>query len=190
MAVSSLFRRLFLSPPRFLAGKTAPALPFSERAAYSRLSKTVFGGLALAFLALSGLSGLNGCAPIGQRTFDPEAGRPPQVALPPEPPPKPGKRPFIEIMDGTPDEDYAQALDKAVRLALTRKPNILFVVEAAAPMQAAPAAQVKILQGLTRRLALPVGNRIIAAGAEPIQLDMRAVTDPLLKQAVVRINVR
>ncbi|QDH15427.1 hypothetical protein E3E11_05705 [Oecophyllibacter saccharovorans] len=132
-----------------------------------------------------------GCAPIDQRTFNPQASMPPKVVAPvPVRHKAPSRHPFIEIMAGTPREDYATPVAKAVRMALARKPNILFIVEAAAPMQPTPARQVAALSGLTRDLATPIGEEIVKAGAEPLQLEMRAVTDPDLQQGRVRINVR
>lgn len=141
---------------------------------------------ALAVLAAS----LCGCNPIDQRTFDPQAGRPPKVAAPALPATPPGKPAFLQIAGGTPEDDYGPQVEKATKLALSRKRNILFIVQGMAPMQKTPEAETKSLQSLTKDLVNPVASHILAAGARPIQLDMRVGSDPTVQNNMVRIYVR
>ncbi|MUG05204.1 hypothetical protein GM556_06565 [Bombella sp. ESL0378] len=131
-----------------------------------------------------------GCNPIDQRTFDPQAGRPPRVAAPALPVAAPGKPAFLQIIEGTPEEEYGPAVEKAAKLALSRKSNILFTVQGIAPMQKTPEAERETLHTLTQNLVSPVANHILAAGARPIQLDMRVSTDPTVHSNMVRIYVR
>lgn len=132
---------------------------------------------------------MQGCAPIDQRTFNPNAGKPPRPHSTPPAPPK-TQAPFLQILDATPQSDYATPVDTAAKMALSRKPNILFIVQGIAPMQNTPDKQAQILTELTQRLVVPVANRIVAAGARPIQIDMRVSTDSTAQHAMVRVNVR
>lgn len=133
--------------------------------------------------------GFQGCAPLDQRTFDPNAGKPPQVHVTQPMPPK-KQPPFLQVVEGTPESDYAGPIEKATKIALNRKPNVLFIVQGIAPMQNTPDKQAQTLNNLTQHLAVPVTNHIVAAGARPVQIDMRVATDPTAHQAMVRINVR
>lgn len=140
---------------------------------------------------LAGLmASLCGCNPIDQRTFDPQAGRPPKVAAPTLPPTTPGKPAFLQIAGGTPEQTYGPEVEKATKLALSRKSNILFIVQGIAPMQKTPDAEAESLHRLTQELVNPVASHILAAGARPIQLDMRASSDPTVQNNMVRIYVR
>lgn len=176
-----------LSPARSAGtavGKGGARQKSTRRAGWNTVVK-------LAGCGILGSTFLGGCTPISQRTFNPQAGMPPKVELDALPPrPVNTHHPFIEIMADTPEDAYAPAVKQAVHTALARKPNILFIVEAAAPMQPTPEQQAQTLTALTRNLAAPVGEKIIAAGAQPLQLQMQAVTDPDIKQGMVRINVR
>ncbi len=130
------------------------------------------------------------CNPIDQRTFDAQAGRPPKTAAPPLPTPTPEKPAFLQIAGGTPEQDYGPAVEKATKLALSRKTNILFIVQGMAPMQKTPEAETQSLQHLTQTLVNPVASHILAAGARPIQLEMRVGSNPTLQSDMVRIYVR
>lgn len=131
-----------------------------------------------------------GCNPIDQRTFDPQAGRPPRVAAPALPVSAPGKPAFLQIIDGTPEDEYGPAVEKATKLALSRKANILFIVQGITPMQQTPEAERQTLHDITQHLVSSVGHHILAAGARPIQLDMRVSADPTVHNNMVRIYVR
>ncbi|MDF7673493.1 hypothetical protein PT277_01795 [Acetobacteraceae bacterium ESL0709] len=131
---------------------------------------------------------LQGCNPIDQRTFDPNANRPPVV--PPKVDHTPKAKPFIEIVEGTPPDVYRAPLQQAVKTALAHKPNILFTIEGLAPPQATPQEQFASLKVLLDSLVVPIATQITEAGAQPIQLDIRVGTDRSIKQSVVRINVR
>ena len=68
---------------------------------------------------------LAGCKLIDQRTFDPQAGRPPVVARPAPPAPQPdrtldGLAPLVTIRLGQ-DTSYDQAIEQATAAALARK---------------------------------------------------------------------
>lgn len=147
-----------------------------------------FSSLFCLFISIGG--GLQGCAPIDQRTFDPTASKPPTRAhaIPPAPPQK--QVPFLQILEGTPEREYTAPVDKAAKIALSRKSNILFVIQSIAPMHSTPDQQAKALSDITKNLAVPIAQRIIAAGARPIQIDMRAYTDSTVQSAMVRVNVR
>lgn len=131
-----------------------------------------------------------GCDPIDQRTFDPQAGRPPRVAAPALPVAAPGKPAFLQIVDGTPEDEYGPAVEKATKLALSRKNNILFIIQGIAPMQKTPEAERETLHTLTQDLVAHVASHALAAGARPIQLDMRVSADPTVHSNMVRIYVR
>ncbi|EHH67480.1 hypothetical protein [Gluconobacter morbifer] len=133
---------------------------------------------------------LSGCKLVDQRTFNPNAGRPPQPVVPPAPPAPPAKPPFLQIRSGTPESEYGPIVDRAVRAALAHKANVLFIVQGLAPMQASPDEQARVLTDLTKKQLAPLGARIARAGAQPIQIEMHAATDPSLKDAVMRVDVR
>jgi len=133
---------------------------------------------------------LAGCNLIDQRTFNPQAGKPPKPYVPPAPPaPKP-KPPFLQIEDGTPESDYGPIVDKAVKAALARKENVLFIVQLLVPLQNDPAAQAKAMTEATQTDLEPVARRINTAGAQPIQIEMHAIADGSVKHPVVRVDVR
>lgn len=133
---------------------------------------------------------LAGCQLIDQRTFNPQAGKPPRPYIPPAPPaPKP-KPPFLQIEGGTPEAEYGPAVDKAVKAALARKENVLFIVQLLVPLQNDPAAQAKAMTEATQSDLQPVAHRINTAGAQPIQIEMHAVADGSVTHPVIRVDVR
>lgn len=146
----------------------------------------------IAFCSALPLLVLADCAPIDQRFFNPDAGQPPKPYIPVKTVQNNVNRPaaFLQIIEGTPEEDYGPAIDSAVKIALQRKRNILFIVQGLAPMQDTSDAQAKALVDLTENLATPVAARILKAGAAPVQIEMQAATDPAIHQAMVRVNVR
>lgn len=129
-----------------------------------------------------------GCNPIDQRTFDPNANRPPVV--PDKVDNKPAVKPFIEIVEGTSPDIYKVPLQQAVKTALAHKRNILFMIDGLAPPQKTPEEQLAVLKTLLDGLVTPIATQVTEAGALPIQLDIRLGTDPTVRQSVVRINVR
>lgn len=133
---------------------------------------------------------LAGCKLIDQRTFNPQASKPPRPYIPPAPPaPKP-KPPFLQIEDGTPEAEYGPAVDRAVKAALARKENVLFIVQLLVPMQTDPTAQAKAMTEATQTDLEPVARRISMAGAQPIQIEMHAIADGSVKHPVVRVDLR
>ncbi|MGC5748765.1 hypothetical protein J4P41_09015 [Gluconobacter sp. NFX36] len=133
---------------------------------------------------------LAGCQLIDQRTFNPQAGKPPRPYIPPAPPaPKP-KPPFLQIEGGTPEAEYGPAVDKAVKAALARKENVLFIVQLLVPLQNDPSAQAKAMTEATQSDLQPVAHRINTAGAQQIQIEMHAVADGSVTHPVIRVDVR
>lgn len=131
---------------------------------------------------------LQGCNPIDQRTFNPNANRPPVVRIKADN--GPATKPFIEIVQGTSPDVYKAPLQQSVKAALAHKSNILFIIDGLAPPQKTPEEQQAVLKALLNELVVPVATQITEAGALPIQLDIRVETDSSVKQSVVRINVR
>ncbi len=116
---------------------------------------------------------LCGCTLVDQRTFDPNAGKPPVIAQPPGPPPI---QPLVTIDFGSPGPDYADALRQAVDDALGRKPDAKFEVATVVPATGTPTDQVAAAQTITPD-ARQIAREIASEGVpdESIQLTARAV---------------
>lgn len=146
---------------------------------------------ALAGIAICLFSGaLTACTPPGQRMFNPDAGKPPKPYIPPAPPAKPAPAPFLQIVAGTPREEWGPAVERSTKLALSRRPGILFIVSVLSPEAASPAAQVKSLETLTQQDGQAVADRIVAAGAPASQVQIEAKTDPSSPKGRIRIDLR
>ncbi|GBD57197.1 hypothetical protein [Gluconobacter wancherniae] len=173
-----------------LPGRPVPATVLNNMALSIRslLAPSRTGTLVLGTLLLA--PALTGCKLIDQRTFDPNAGKPPKPYIPPTPPGPAPKAPFLQIEAGTPASEYGPIVEKAAKAALARKPNVLFIVQGYAPMQPDPAAQAQTLSDLTKQQIAPIADRIAAAGAQPIQIEIHATTDPSIQHARVRVDVR
>ncbi|QDH16529.1 hypothetical protein [Swingsia samuiensis] len=141
-------------------------------------------------LLLASTPFITGCNLVDQRTFNPNAGKPPQPYIPPAPPAPPAKPPFLRIEAGTSEHDYAPIIKRAVKAALERKENVLFLVQARVPVQADPAAQAKALTQATQFELEPVAHQINAAGAQPIQIEMQAITDPNTSHDFIQVDLR
>lgn len=128
--------------------------------------------------ALSAL--LAGCKLVDQRTFDPQAGRPPVVARPAPPAPQPdramdGLVPLVTIQLGQ-DAGYDQAVEQATTAVLARKRDAQFTILTAVP-PAAPDAQASTVAlyapeagrvaGLIERRGVPAGRVHLEARPEP-----------------------
>ncbi len=130
---------------------------------------------------LLSLAALSGCKLIDQTTFDPQAGKRPEVPKPPPPPPppasEPGPPPLLSIR--VPVTESARGdIAKAVAAARARKPDVAFEV-------------VEITPGTGTALganAAAVARMIEAAGvpAARVQLGARPVADA---QPEVRVYV-
>jgi len=152
------------------------------------------GSLNFRFLAATGLclisGALGGCTPPDQRLFNPNAGKPPQPYIPPPPPSKPPPAPFLQIVAGTPKSEWAPAVIRSVKLALSRKSTIIFVVSVLSPEAGSPAAQVKALGTLTEQDGQAVADQIVSSGAPVSQVQLEAKTDPSFPKGRIRIDLR
>ncbi|GBQ09490.1 hypothetical protein [Swaminathania salitolerans] len=155
-------------------------------------SSRAFLKVRLARYAVAALATVlvSGCAPPGQRLFNPDAGKPPRPHIPPAPPAKPAPAPFLAIVAGTPEEAWAPAVDRATKRALARQPSLLFVVSVVSPRVGSPGAQVEALEHLIREDGQAVADRIVSAGARPEQVQLEARTDPAAPRAGVRVDLR
>ncbi|QCE32649.1 hypothetical protein FAI41_03110 [Acetobacteraceae bacterium] len=130
------------------------------------------------------------CAPLDQRVWNQMAGIEPKYVPPPPPPAPPPPAPFVEILSGTPESDYGPQLEEITKIALARKPNMLFIIRLRVPTGNGPEEQVKRLLQLVPRFLMPVSEHMIKAGAQPIQLDMGTESVPYQKSPSLRIQVR
>ncbi|AOX20997.1 hypothetical protein [Kozakia baliensis] len=158
--------------------KSAPS-----RAPFRLVSAAGMGVLALSL-------GLSGCAPPGQRLFNPNAGRPPKPYIPPALPAKPAPAPFVQVVSGTPEADWRPAIIQVAKRALARKPNVLFIVSVLSPRVDSPAGQVEALTHLTQTDGRAIGDALIAAGAVPEQVQIEARTEQGIASPRTRIDVR
>ncbi|NVN06699.1 hypothetical protein HW509_14015 [Asaia spathodeae] len=133
---------------------------------------------------------LAACTPPDQRLFNPDAGKPPKPHYPPAPPSKPPPAPFLQIVAGTPKEQWAPAVDRSVKLALSRRPTIMFVVSVLSPEAGSPAAQVKALETLSEQDGKAVADQIVASGAPVNQVQIDARTDTSSPKGRIRIDLR
>lgn len=136
------------------------------------------------------LSVVAGCAPPGQRLFNPDAGKPPKVRLVGKHQNREIQEPFVLIVIGTPQAEWRPAVDRVARLALARKPSVLFTVTVLSPRDETPRAQVETLKALSETQGQQVLEALVEAGAAPEQVLLRAVTDPAYAKPTLRIDVR
>lgn len=136
---------------------------------------------------------LGGCTLLGARDFSPATNAPPRVLPPPA---GPAARPvpaLVVIRFPSPASVWAGPLDVAVGLARSRKPDVLFIVQTAvgAPAAADPTATASALARAAADGAA-VGDRIVADGADRLQVQLTAVADPALPpgREEVRVFVR
>ncbi|GBR68565.1 hypothetical protein [Gluconobacter kanchanaburiensis] len=163
---------------------TLPVQHFRSPRGLLPQSALLMGGLLLVMPLLSG------CKLLDQRTFNPNAGKPPHPYIPPAPPGPPPHAPFLSVSEGTPESEYGPVVERAAKTALSRKENVLFIVQAFAPPQATPDAQAQALTEVTDHLAAPVAAHLTKAGAQPIQIEMHAITDGSTAKPFVRVDVR
>lgn len=148
-----------------------------------------FRSLAVAGFCLLSVV-LAACTPPDQRLFNPDAGKPPKPHIPPAPPAKPAPAPFLQIVAGTPKEEWAPAVTRSTKLALSRKPDLLFVVTVISPVTESPAAQVKSLETLTSHDGKAVAEQIVASGAPASQVQIEARTDASSREGRIRVDLR
>ncbi|WP_254454688.1 hypothetical protein [Acetobacter estunensis] len=139
---------------------------------------------------IGGAGFLAGCKLLDQRTFDPNASRPPKVYIPPPPPGPPPIPPLIEVMAGTPRSQWESAVQTVTRKALDRKPNILFLVRVLAPPGTSEDATRDALQRVLAEEGQPIADTIVGAGADPAQVEMSAMPDSSVASPRVQVYVR
>ncbi|EHD13048.1 hypothetical protein CIN_20310 [Commensalibacter intestini A911] len=142
------------------------------------------------FIVVSSLLALNACKLVDQRTFNPSAGRRPVPYVPPAPPAPPPPAPPIEIVQGTPGEQWAKPLTTLVKDALKRKPDAMFLVTIVTPISEAPATQQEAMQKTIQENGQDVAQAIIKAGARPEQILMSAKADGSVQKNVVQVNIK
>ncbi|WP_338333099.1 hypothetical protein [Acetobacter sp. LMG 32666] len=148
-----------------------------------------------AALAICLLTGMAGCKPLDQRTFDPSASVEPQPYIPPPPPGPPPVPPLIELVAGTPQAEWKAPVDQIARKALARKKEVLFVVSCLVPQQTEPdqagqEAEQTALQTLVQHDGHAVMQELIDAGAPEAQVEMSAMPDSSVTKPTVRVYVR
>lgn len=133
---------------------------------------------------------LGACQLIDQRTFNPSAGRKPIPYVPPAPPAPPPPAPPIEIVQGTPPEQWAKPLTSLVKDALSRKSDAMFIVTILTPIPQSPEAQQEQLQKTIQQDGQDVAQAIVKAGARQEQIYMTAKADGSVQKNVVQVNIK
>lgn len=120
---------------------------------------------------LLALAALSGCTLVDQRTFNPDAGRPPVRPKPPAPPaplapPEPGPPPLLSIRLPAP-ADLPATIARSVAAARARKRDVVFDVVEFTPGTSAG------------HEAAEIANLIVAQGIPParVRLSARPVPD-------------
>ena len=129
------------------------------------------------FLVVSLALSLPACHLVDQRDFDAKAGEkphPPVVAVPAVPP----VPALVTIRYTTPDPPYRAALTDAVHKALALKPDVLFTVAARGPDESAAESGREVAQA------------IVAAGAQPGQIEQVLSIDPSAQTREVAVRVQ
>ena len=143
--------------------------------------------LQLGLLLLGSTATLGGCKLVDQRMFVADADKPPKPKLPPALPPPPSSALVVIAFPSV--EDWQGTVGAAVGLARSRKPDVLFTVEAAVPRRGTPGEQTDALANAVED-ARAVATTIVADGADRSQVELTGATDPLVKREEVRIYVR
>ena len=120
---------------------------------------------------LLALAGLSGCTLVDQRTFNPDAGRPPVHPKPPAPPPplappEPGPPPLLSVRLPA-SADLRATIARSVAAARARKRDVVFDV-------------VEITPGTSAgREAAEIADLIVAQGipAARVRLSARPIAD-------------
>lgn len=133
---------------------------------------------------------ISGCKLIDQRTFDPNAGKPPHIPTQAPPATTTAVPPLIAIQAGTPQEQWQSPVEKIAHQALARKHSVLFMVHCLVPqggtLTTEQATMFKIVQGT----GLAVTQSLLAAGVPKTQIEISTMTDPNLKKPVIQVYVR
>ncbi len=131
---------------------------------------------------------LPACHLVDQRDFNASAGTkpvPPVVARPTVP----AVPALVTIRYTTPNPDYHDVLTAAVHKALARKPDVLFSVATLIPSTGGADATAEA-QALAAASGREVAQTIVAAGAQPGQVEQMVGTDPAsaVREVVVRVQ--
>ncbi|MBR2125000.1 MAG: hypothetical protein IJ934_07595 [Acetobacter sp.] len=149
----------------------------------SPLSPFLISGLIVAFL-------VSGCKIIDQRTFDPNAGRPPRIPESEPAPAPPAVPPLMVIQAGTPQEQWKEPVKNIVHEALARKRSVLFMVHCLVPQSNALNTEQSAMLNLVQGEGLAIMQSIIAAGVPEAQVEMSTMTKSTLKKPVIEVYVR
>lgn len=147
-------------------------------------------GAFRAVLALCLLTGMAGCKPLDQRTFNPSASVEPKPYIPPPPPAPPPVPPLIELVAGTPQAEWKAPVDQIAHQALARKKEVLFVVSCLVPPQASRGDEQSALLELVQHDGRAVMQELMDAGAPEAQVEMSAMPDSSVTKPTVRVYVR
>jgi hypothetical protein len=131
---------------------------------------------------------LAACHLVDRRDIWPEADRRPTFPVPP-PPALPEPPALVTIRFDTPNPAYREALERAVRQALSAKPGVLFTVNTLVPPAGAPAQQEAALARAAND-GRAVGQAILDAGADPGQVELAVRSDPKVSLQEVRVTVQ
>jgi hypothetical protein len=131
---------------------------------------------------------LPACHLVDQRDFFARAGSkpvPPVVAGPPVP----AVPALVTIRYTTPNPAYQDVLTDAVHRALARKPDVLFSVATLIPPAGSADASADA-QALAAASGREVAQTIVAAGAQPGQVEQLVSVDPsaTVREVVVRVQ--
>lgn len=156
------------------------ALPAAERSARLRtpMSRALLPPLSAALLLV--LSG--GCTLIDQRTFNPDAGKPPPVAAAPPTPAAPAAPPALLTVRFDRPAALEAPVRQAVALARARKPDAAFDVVSVVPDAGAV--------GVGGDEAARVARLITAQGVPAARVNLQVRLDPAAGARDVRVFVR
>lgn len=136
-------------------------------------------------LLLAAATVLAGCTLVDQRTFNPDAGRPPAIATPPGPPPV---VPLVTIDFDKAAVEYRQPLTQAVQQALARKQSAEFDVVTVVPATGTPDQQVAAATAITPD-ARSVARAINASGVDDSHIHLSARAEPGVSSRQVQVFV-
>lgn len=131
-----------------------------------------------------------GCKLIDQRTFDPNAGKPPRLPPPPPHAPPAVVPPLIVIPAGTPKEQWQAPVDNIVQQALARKRSVLFMVHCVVPQTNSLATEQTSLFKSVQGTGLAVMQNLRAIGVPEAQIELSTMTNPTIKKPVIQVFVR
>lgn len=135
---------------------------------------------------------LGGCALIDQTTFNPDAGKPPVVAMRPPPAPvlpAPSGPPALLTVRLGNEAPFADELRDAVAAARARKRDVAFDVVAVAPVGGSPAEQAARAEAGGEEAAR-VAEVIVSEGIPSSRVRLGSRTEPSVLAREVRVYVR